>query len=156
MHRLIADVECKEQQTARTQNPLHLSQGIGDLCSRDMDDRIKGNDAAPYAAFDVQRKHVALSEINARIQSPSLFHHFGGQIHPGDLHPSLVEVAGDVPWSTVQVADGSKSLNAGCESVEELPVERLVLQFPVDAGRVFRSDPIVADLNIVEHLVRHR
>jgi hypothetical protein len=31
-----------------------------------------------------------------------------------------------------------------------------VLQFPGDAAGIFRSDPIVAALNVVEHLVRHR
>jgi hypothetical protein len=36
MHRLMADVKAEKQQTARTETPLHPSQGSGDLRSRDI------------------------------------------------------------------------------------------------------------------------
>ena len=118
MHRLCADVEGQEQQPARTQNPLHLSKGNGDLCPSDMDDRVEGDDAARRTVDDVQREHVALTELDARIQLSSLLYHHGGKVNPGNSHPSLVEVAGYMPWSTPQVANMSTSLNSRSESVE--------------------------------------
>jgi len=83
-----------------------------------MDDRVEGNDAARYLVLDVQREHVALPELDARIQSPSQLHHHGGEVNPGDPHPSLVEVSGYVARSTAQIEDGARSLNSRSESVE--------------------------------------
>jgi len=156
MHRLIADVEGKKQQPTRPQNSFHLSQGNGDLWSGNMNDRIEGGDSAQRPVLDVQREHVALPKFNARIQPPSLIHHFGRQVEPNDLHATIVEIKGNVPWSTPQDADGSKSLNFHSESEKELPVKRLMFQFPKEASGVFRSHSIVADLNVVELLVHDR
>jgi hypothetical protein len=71
------------------------------------------------------------------------------------MYASIMQVAGYVPWTTAQVADSSKSPTSCCESVKKLPVQRLMLQFPRDSQDIFRSDPIVASLNLVELVVSH-
>ena len=118
-----------------------------------MNDRVKGGDATPCSLPDVQREHVALPELDARIQPPSQLHHRRRQIHPENSYSSLVEVAGHMPRSTAEVAGGARSLNPCRESVEKLAVERFMLQLPEDAPGIFLSDTIVAALNLADRLV---
>ena len=83
-----------------------------------MDDRVEGNDAVPCPILNVKREHVALSELNPRIQSPSLLHHHRREVDPDDRDTSPLQISGYMPWTASEVADGSKSLDSCCELVK--------------------------------------
>jgi hypothetical protein len=64
VHDIIADVERQEQRAARSQDALHLAQDYDDVWPRDVDDRVKGGDAASRPVLGVQRSQVPLPEFD--------------------------------------------------------------------------------------------
>jgi hypothetical protein len=78
------------------------------------------------------------------IEFSRLIDHRGGHIESPDRNARIMQVASDVPRTAAHVADLVRLGNSRSKAVEQLAIERFVLQFIEDATRVLLGNSIVA------------
>src|SRR6516165_3630419 len=115
----------------------------------DVDDGVEGRNARPRAARDIQRHHVALPELHVRCQPTRSLHHGRRQVDATDVNAALVQVTSNLPGTATHVARRADVAHARGEPVEQLSVERLVLQLLEDASDILLGYEVVAGLVVL-------
>lgn len=115
-----------------------------------MDEGVEGGDAAPGASPHGQGQYVAQVKGNVEVQLPGVRHHAWRQVHAQGQCAVVVQIARHLARPAAQVADGSETVSTLGEAVKLRPVEGLVAQLVVDAGRVFGRDSIIALSGVVD------
>jgi hypothetical protein len=110
----------------------------------------------PSTSSRIGSAHVALDELDRRIESPRGLDQQRRQVDPRDHHPPVVQVTGHVPRPAAQVAHDADRPHPLGEGVQELAVERLVCQFTGDPSDVLVGDPVVTGLNLTGLSLAHR
>src|SRR5215472_9905463 len=115
----------------------------------DVDDGVESRDARPCAVRRIQRHHVALPELDVRCQPTRSLEHGRGQVDATDVNATLVQVTSNVPGTATHVARRADVAHARGEPVEQLSVERLVLQLLEDAPDILVGYEVVAGLVVL-------
>src|SRR5437870_5293095 len=136
MDDFVTDVEAQQEQPFWSENSSHLTQCSAYVGPWEIDDCVKGGNAGPCSVFHVQCQHIALPELNARIQAASPRDHLGRQVNAADLHSALLQVSCNMPWSTAQVAGEPDTAHAVGKSVQQLAIKWFMLQLVVNAPNV--------------------
>src|SRR6185503_19436056 len=69
MNGVVANMKCQQQDPARSQDSEELAKSPRHVIARHVDDGVEGRDSRPCIVRRVQRHHVALLELDARIQA---------------------------------------------------------------------------------------
>ncbi len=109
-----------------------------------MDDRVEGRDAAPRCVAHIQGQHCSLPECDAGGQLLRQRNHLRREVDAQHLRAALVQIAGDMPWPAAHIADRPARLRIGGEPVEQLAVERLMLQLVEDPRDILLGNEVVA------------
>jgi hypothetical protein len=144
MNGLVANVKGNEQSAARSQHSVKFGKSLRQIAARNVDDRVKRGDARPSSVGRVECQHVAWSKLDGRSQATGLLDHRRRQVDSTNVDPLLMQVPSDVTRAATQVARRSDTAHAVGEPVEQLPIERLVLQLVEDAPDVFVRDEVIA------------
>src|SRR5262245_12812643 len=115
----------------------------------DVDDGVEGRNSRPRAVRDIQRHHVVLPELHVRCQPTRSLHHGRRQVDAADVNATLVQVTSNVPGTATHVARRADVVHARGEPVEQLPVERLVLQLLENASDILVGYEVVARLAVL-------
>jgi hypothetical protein len=144
MNGLVANVKRNEQSAARSQHSVKFSNGLRQIAARNVDDRVKRGNARPAFVSSIQRQHVTLSKLDCRSQATRLLDHGRGKVNAANPDASLVQVASNMPRSAPHVTGRPDVAHSLGESVEQLAIQRLMLQFVEDPPAVLVRDEIVA------------
>jgi hypothetical protein len=146
VNRLVANVKGNEQAAARSQHSEKFRKGLRQIAARNVDDRVKRGDARPTFVSGIERQHVTVSKLDCRSQATRLLDHCRGKVNAANADASLVQVARNVPRSAPHVTGRPDVAHALGESVEQLAIQRLMLQFVEDPPHVLVRDAIVTCL----------
>ena len=83
------------------------------------------------------------------IQLPCLLNHSFGQVNPKDIDFQIVEVARHMTRTTAEVTDQPTAANLFGEILKHFLIERLVVQFAINAAGVFVGDPVIRCFQVV-------
>ena len=118
---IIAGVERQQQRAARSQDALHLAQDRDDVGTRDVDDRVKGGDAALRPVLDAQQ------ELRARMERQPV------RFLVRDLEPLLDAAREELasflhadPARLVFVGNATSAVNAVLRSLPLKPSDELL------------------------------
>src|SRR5262245_21572174 len=115
----------------------------------DVEDGVEGRDAGPCAVRRIQRHHVALPELDVRCQPTRSLDHGRRQVDATDVNATLAQVTSNVSGAATHVARRADVAHARGEPVEQLSVDRLVLQFLEDATDILVGYEVVAGLVVL-------
>src|SRR5580700_9481425 len=144
MNGVVANMKSQKQFAARSEHSEKFSERSGQIGARNVDDRVKRGDSRPTLVCRLERQHVALSKVHGGSQATGPLDHRRRQVDPTNVDPLLVQVTGNVSGAATQIARRPDATNLSGEPVEQLTVERLVLQLVEDPPDVFVSDVVVA------------
>jgi anti-anti-sigma regulatory factor len=130
MNGFVPDVECEEERSTGSQHAVQLSERGGQGVWSEVNDRIESNDSRQALALHVERAHVALPELDPRVQLPRSLDHSTRQIDAGHVHAMLMQVPRELVVQLVEdapdVLDGELrhivlrlAVGAGCEQTWE-------------------------------------
>ncbi len=115
-----------------------------------MDDRVEGRDAAPCRLVDIQGQHIPLPKFDARGQLPRQLDHARREVDAQNPRAALVQVVRDLPRPAAHVADRPARVGVGGQPVQQLAVQRLMLELVKDSRDVLLSDLVVALAQLIE------
>ena len=148
MNRVVTDMEAKEQKTPRSENSTELTECPRHIIPRNVNDGVKGSDTSPSPIGYVQRRHVALPELDAGSQAVCALDQLGREVDATNLNPVLVQVTSDMTRPAPQIAGRANVAHARSKTIEKLTIKRLVPQLIEDASDVFVRYSVVACLGV--------
>src|SRR5436305_10335409 len=103
MHDLVADVKGDQRQPTQCQGSPHFAHDRVELGGFEVHDRIEGHYTCKRRVWQVELPHVAHLEAQAGVETPGYRGHSSGEIDADDGDALLMEVPGDVPWTTTDI-----------------------------------------------------
>jgi hypothetical protein len=94
---ILTDVKGQKQQTSGSQAALDLTERLADLGTVKVSSRVKCGHAGSCSVIDVRGEHVALPELDHRIQSPGMMHHHGREVNSTRVHAPFIKVSENRP-----------------------------------------------------------
>src|SRR5262245_21670259 len=125
---VVADVERNQCQPATRQHLPELSHDSAELGGVEMHDRIEGN--KPYKArrWQAELPHVARPKVETRIEAYRALDHFWREINADDRHALIMKVLRNVSGTAANIRDEPSTACFLGESIQKMPVERLLGQ----------------------------
>jgi len=141
---LIPGVKPKQQEAIGAQDPVDFLEHHGQRLPGNVYDGIEGGDPRERFVREVEGQHVPFAKGNAGIEPSSLLHHARGEVEAKDGCAGIPQIASHVTGAAPHVAYLASSLSLLGEAVEQLAIERLVLEFVRDPAGVLLGEAIVA------------
>ena len=121
---LVADVEGEKEQAARPEDAQHLLKGARHHLPRHVHDGVERDNAAPRAVFNVQAAHIALPELDLRVQAS----------------PALIQAYRELLLGLVKRATAAGSSSA--KAIAEHARQSLLTKHPSLDGFAFSDRPV--------------
>ena len=113
-----------------------------------MKNTIKGSDPAPGTITIRQGQHVALMEMDARIQPLRFGNHARREIDTQSGYALAMQIAGDLSGSAAQIADGAEVACFPGQAVQAGAVKRFVIHFVFESFGIIQSNPVITVLGV--------
>jgi hypothetical protein len=144
VERVTADVKGNKEDAARGQDPAKLTQSDSEVLTLEVDEGVERDDACQRSVREIERAHVSDPKCEARVEPRGPTDHLGRKVDTEDLSALLVEVACDVARTATEVARDAAVADLLGEAVQEVAIERLLCELPVDVLDVSGGDRVVA------------
>jgi ELWxxDGT repeat protein len=125
---VVSDVERDQRQTSGRQSPASLPEDRAELGRTEVHDGIERHDAREARLRKVELSHVSDAELNLRLKVLRHPDHLRREVDADDGDAPLLEIPGDLPGSAPEVGHEAAAACFLGEAVEEVPVERLVVE----------------------------
>src|SRR5713101_6368356 len=143
---LVPDVKRQQHQPSRLQHAIRFTKYLEKRGLRDVHNRVERGDTGQRSLGDVERHHVSLPEWDVRVQSPRLLQHSAREIQPKDRQLRFPQIARHVTRPAAQVGNLALPPHPRGNSVQQLAVQRLVLQLVINPAGVLLRQFVVSFL----------